>query len=372
MIKFVSMRIINDMENIIFLGAGASKADGVPLQNEIFKEYFAMLELEDSKNMAVGFYDGLDDLFIPTFEKVKKNMRIFFHRYFGLKNINEDSIFPTFEEALGMVDLAITRKEKFFQHSATYNLDSLKYGEYEVIQLTLILAMAEIIGYKVKKSNGYTHIELIKNLGNRNNIAFISTNYDTLIDNAIINTGKKIDYGFYVTKDTVNNNSINLCKIHGSLNWLFCPVCKNIVTTGLESGVLNLLDMLIDAACPKCRSLMESVIVPPSFFKNYQNLYLSNIWYKAEQLLIDTKKIIFCGYSFPDADIYIKYLLKRAEMLNNNDISYYVVNNYFDKAEKDKKMESLRFERFFNKKNKVVYTDLSFQEFAKDPFTLLN
>lgn len=30
------------MKNVIFLGAGASKADGAPLQNELFREYFCM------------------------------------------------------------------------------------------------------------------------------------------------------------------------------------------------------------------------------------------------------------------------------------------------------------------------------------------
>jgi hypothetical protein len=29
------------VENVIFLGAGASKADGAPLQKDLFNEYFA-------------------------------------------------------------------------------------------------------------------------------------------------------------------------------------------------------------------------------------------------------------------------------------------------------------------------------------------
>lgn len=39
-----------NIENIIFLGAGASKADGAPQQNELFKEYFKLPSEYTSSN----------------------------------------------------------------------------------------------------------------------------------------------------------------------------------------------------------------------------------------------------------------------------------------------------------------------------------
>lgn len=144
------------------------------------------------------------------------------------------------------------------------------------------------------------------------------------------------------------------------------------MVTNNQKCVLNLLNCLIDATCPNCKSLMEAIIVPPSFFKDYQNFYLNQVWNETEKQLTDTQKIIFCGYSFPDSDIYIKYLLKRAEMLSHNNIEYYIVNNHPNKSESDKNLEKQRYQLFFNNKNKVVFTELSFEEFARNPNKLLD
>ena len=51
------------------------------------------------------------------------------------------------------------------------------------------------------------------------------------------------------------------------------------------------------------------------------NRYLQEIWYKSEKALKEAKNIYFCGYSFPDADIHIKYLLKRAEINGNSNLN---------------------------------------------------
>jgi hypothetical protein len=48
------------------------------------------------------------------------------------------------------------------------------------------------------------------------------------------------------------------------------------------------------------------------------NAFLSAIWNRTDVALCKIKHIIFCGYSFPDADLHIKYLLKRVQT-NRND-----------------------------------------------------
>ena len=86
------------VDTAIFLGAGASKAEGAPLQGELFGEYFSSPSFRRSR--------GLMDRELTQFFKemfaidVKRN---------GLTN----DAFPTFEEVLGLTDLAIMRKEAF-------------------------------------------------------------------------------------------------------------------------------------------------------------------------------------------------------------------------------------------------------------------
>lgn len=177
------------MKNIIFLGAGASKADGAPLQNELFKEYFA-LRMKKRQEGNILYDDFIDD-FTPMDIRVEIKVKEFFKDFFGINNFENHYNYPTFEEALGMLDLAINRKEHFLQLFETYNLSSLKQDNYQSSRLALILAMTETIDFLLGNSKGTMHSILLSNLQKRNDFAFISTNYDILIDNSILKNQKK-------------------------------------------------------------------------------------------------------------------------------------------------------------------------------------
>lgn len=85
------------VDTAIFLGAGASKTEGAPLQGELFKEYFSSADFR--KNI-----------------KMNRELSAFFSEMFKL-NVKDRTLtngsFPTFEEVLGLTDLAILRKEAF-------------------------------------------------------------------------------------------------------------------------------------------------------------------------------------------------------------------------------------------------------------------
>jgi len=96
------------------------------------------------------------------------------------------------------------------------------------------------------------------------------------------------------------------------------------------------------------------------------NVYLSTIWRKAEKTLRDADKIIFCGYSFPQADTHIKYMIKRAETnRRNSGLEVTAVNWHSEKRQREAKEEEERYNRFFV--NPVNYTKNSFSEFATAP-----
>jgi hypothetical protein len=149
------------MSITIFLGAGASKADGAPLQNELFKEYFRMIRKKDKCN------------------DIENESKLFFKFMFNIDVDIDDLdniIFPTFEEALGIADLAELREETFKE----YNLQNARS--------CLVLLMAKAIKDKLEASGGKYHKLLVDNLNKHNllkDIIFISTNYDILIDNAL-------------------------------------------------------------------------------------------------------------------------------------------------------------------------------------------
>ncbi|MCD6371728.1 MAG: hypothetical protein J7L39_03350 [Candidatus Aenigmarchaeota archaeon] len=110
---------------------------------------------------------------------------------------------------------------------------------------------------------------------------------------------------------------------------------------------------------------MEPVIIPPTFYKDMRNPFVQEIFLKADRILRNAERIFVCGYSFPDADLHIKYLLKRAEQFKGKTPEMYVINNHRSKRYYQREAERQRFIRFFKNRERIHYTDLSFEEFAK-------
>jgi hypothetical protein len=357
----------NNQENteypktVIVLGAGASKADGAPLQGELFQEYFASTALRErvDPNMQEG-------------------LRKFFKELWGIDVIAADSSyqrFPTFEETLGLLEIAYTRCEFFRGFSSTdvHNTQGQELRSYLVELIGLIL------DEKLRESMSHhrTLIASLERLDQLGSTVFLSLNYDILIDNSI---GRMVsntipEYGVEFTPKPHQNEepfgrSSLLLKLHGSLNWLFCPTCNALSLFPHHKAVSELPGAPHRFRCSNCRGLRVPIIVPPTFFKIMSNFYLQQIWKRAEEELKEARRIIFCGYSFPDADIHFKYLLKRAEVNRNSEPpSVFVVNrpNESSKENYQNAEEKVRYERFFCRKDLVHFTELSFQEFAADP-----
>jgi hypothetical protein len=97
------------------------------------------------------------------------------------------------------------------------------------------------------------------------------------------------------------------------------------------------------------------------------NVFLSMIWNKTENALREVDHVIFCGYSCPDADMHIKYLLKRMQTNRENSraVRFTLINHHEGKDEKQAKDEEARYKRFFG--DNVKDTRKSFEDFAKAP-----
>lgn len=99
------------------------------------------------------------------------------------------------------------------------------------------------------------------------------------------------------------------------------------------------------------------------------NVFLSTIWNRTDVALQKVDHIIFCGYSFPDADIHIKYLLKRAQTNRQTPMKYTVINHFKGKSDEECEQERNRYKRFLGPE--VNYTNMSFEDFADDPMQVV-
>lgn len=348
------------MSTVIFLGAGASASDKAPVQSELFKSYFGP---DQSRN-------GHGD--------IDTELRTYFNQAFGidvdapdLSNVQ----FPTFEEALGMLDLAEIRSEAFKDFDRVGIASNS--GRIRKLRTYLVYAMATAIKEQIE--TGKWHRCLARNLRDNDllsEVSVVSSNYDILMDNALAPQnsstlpGNSIDYGIsFVNQGSWGNptsESTELYKIHGSLNWTHCPVCSDLRITPFQKGAAQIATRPQGATCRECETLRSPIIVPPTFYKDMSNLHLSKIWRKAESTLQRADQVVFCGYSFPAADTHIKYMLKRAETNRSQPgMNVTVMNSHPEKDQQVKKEEEQRYNRFFIRS--VNYTDISFEEFAEDP-----
>lgn len=349
------------MSTAFFLGAGASKAEGAPIQGEIFKEFF--------KNPSTDTIS------------ITKRLKDFFATFFHIDFTQEIDLisFPTFEEVLGIIDVAGKQKDSISGYeSVSYNRNGVK--SFDQIRKDLILMMTYILDLKLKNSSTL-HVDLIKCLNDEGLLSesiFITTNYDILIDNAFRNIHQKIelDYGINFTIPNFNrskfeplNNRVELFKLHGSLNWLYCSNCRDMQLTQYEKGVTWLINNNSMAKCRNCNSFRIPIIIPPTYFKDFSNTFLNNIWHQAEVSLRNVEHIIFSGYSLPDSDIHVKYLLKRVQLYRlkkNLPFHITVINNFPNKENIYKTDEAKRYKRFFGED--INYTELSFNDLASSDF----
>ena len=83
---------------------------------------------------------------------------------------------------------------------------------------------------------------------------------------------------------------------------------------------MRLLDNIDEAKCLACDEITIPIIIPPTYFKNMTNVFVSTVWREVEKTLRESDLLIFCGYSFSDADIHIKlsliHICKRKKLLN--------------------------------------------------------
>ena len=352
--------MVKKIDNVILLGAGASKSEGAPLQGELLGNIYDTAMFSKSDKIA---------------KKLQKSLKLFLKDFFGINHsyIHSNMPLPTFEEILGVIEIAIKREESFGYSKNTNSI-------YEQnLRKDLILMIALILQKKLRNKNKY-HKEIVIKLARKKLIrktAFISFNYDILIDNALIylhgdNNSDGIDYHIDYGLDFLNfknkgdwhkptiNKAVKLFKLHGSLNWLYCPTCSSLTLTPKKKGVCLLVYDEQKCNCQQCSKMMVPIIIPPTYFKAMSNYFLQQIWHDAEEVLRECNKLFFCGYSFPDADVHIKYLLKRAELFRQKPFELFIVNG------KGSDEENNRFKRFFADTSNINFTGLTFEEFTND------
>jgi hypothetical protein len=277
-------------------------------------------------------------------------------------NVEVDKL--TLEDLFTLLDKAVIGKE-YFGGYAWQDLHSIRKG--------LVHTLLVLINSRMEDNR--SDIPLFKKFGqfvidcqlNRDkqahSIGVLSLNWDTIFESVIDTLGTQdrrnnISLNYCMFYDSIRGNNINdlypgkksgyikVMKLHGSINWLYCPNCwrlyidkKRFKSIGIEHRV----------NCPKCSMtnmghelILEEMIITPTMLKELQNHHLKLTWQHAFMELNQAGMVFFIGYSFPQADYELRYLLKKAL---NKDAKLYSVLYHPDETNGTKE----RYENFFGK-----------------------
>lgn len=302
------------MKTVVIFGAGATKACGGPLTNEILPQAFEPIVRQEIEREY--YIDLLDNFLIQNFHLPQKQEN------------RTESDYPALPMLLSLIDIAINRNQPM---GANWPVDILRQ-----VRRALQYMVFALLEYKLRRLSHNYYIDLFRKLDQNTPPTIISLNYDIIADNSLAalsgcfpNYGCDIDTPQY--KFGPQNGT--LLKIHGSLNWSYCPGCNRLDLGVSQSGkTYKMLDELyrvdqLEARyschgfpCPVCATHVEPILITPTQMKDYRNPHVFKVWNLAEQELRNAERVIIVGYSLPDDDLDVIYLLKRGlgQLANQN------------------------------------------------------
>ncbi len=321
-------------EITFFIGNGFTKAiaQTAPTGTEFFSKAFDLHDefIQDERIQKVKEF--IDDIYYQTAQNK----------------------YPNIEDVLSLIDYVIQNKDSlsrsYFFEDVVEIKNNLIYLISKVIKDTI--SKSEVT--KTKPSRDF--VEKIYALSKNNcHISIISTNYDIILDNSLLEKGRSCNYeirlrsSIYLdprhektvkvqgkpsweyqrlTNGTINQGEIALLKIHGSLNWFYCPKCQEIDIAIPSNETKELLADQSRFICENiyCTSNYEPLIVTPTMLKVYDNPFLQKLWTESENKISNADQLVFIGYSLPEADYHIRSLLIKGLAKNNKNPKIVVID----------------------------------------------
>lgn len=318
------------MKTVYVLGAGFSVEAGAPTQLNILPEAMRLFNENPAQFDEDSFLVFMN--FLTEQLGYTKN---------SISSVELEDIFTP-------LDRCLTDNTQFRGISLTQIMD-VREAVFYVVGRTIQLVLQQ-----TSKNKDYIN-DFAKHLVSRSSkrlngnyrqvdpVSVISTNWDILLDNSIYSSileqhhNAVVDYCCYISSRDERDESIKpgleklgqggfnvkLLKLHGSLNWLQCPRCMRLYARFFSKD--GILDYRSPESCRHCdRNFPEergnhklaSNLIMPTFIKDLSNPQYKIIWQNAGIEISEAEKIVFIGYSLPNADFEMRQLLSRMARKN--------------------------------------------------------
>lgn len=305
-------------ETVFVLGAGASRQAGAPVMREFLDVAYDLMKHGQNQEIA-------DDSTL-VFKGIDALQRV--HSKAELDLLNLESVFAAFEMAKLLKRLSDFKDEE---------IEKLPSAMRRVICHTLESTIRFPIATS-ETANRYSRyiaspepygqlMELIRTHHlTGNGVSLLTFNYDVCLDHALSVARLTPEYWLSTFKPNLSSNSVNLLKLHGSLNWARCQNCNEIAAWPISDFVhfmsnrswFTQQDEFVNFRISQHMHYfrhgdhdaraVEPVVVPPTWNKTQYHEQLERVWYHAASELADAENIFICGYSLPGTDKFFHYL----------------------------------------------------------------
>jgi hypothetical protein len=356
-----------ERDAVFVFGAGASYADGAPLQRDLVpfilsNEDPTLAESLSGKILA----DFLADNFAWD---------------------EADGYYPSLEQIFGFLDYFIRKQESL---SSKYSL-----ADIHLVREALIKAVHHTIGALTqRKSTVYSrfwdHV-----YETNPNVTAITLNYDSFLENEFLHLytqGLYLDYCMplanyewgdgvpddcwwvdphapMAASDTLDPVVIKLIKLHGSLNWKYCNCCNEVLLTPaqqkveLGSGEPPWRPGGDGMDCPSMRTSRcaregnpyQTLLVPPSHLKDLWHPVTARLFIEASAELRRARRLVLVGYSLPEADVHVAAILKKS-LRPDTEVVVVDINTASDFRSRCRKLS-----------DQVRFLECSFEALVNDP-----
>jgi hypothetical protein len=266
---------------VFVLGAGASKACGLPLTSELLPIVLSALKTKSLRKRTTDFVKYV----YPHFHSSWRN-------------------YPHFEELLSLMDVYVEFSSKV---KSSHKFEPDEVDELKDDLLAAITASLSEKTQSIKISNTQ-FFRLAKLL--RPGDAVVTFNWDLLVEKALTDLGLDWDY-------ELQNCKIALLKPHGSIDWFDNDTTK--IKTSLTTPVIDdigKLRVFQKFRMPRVGSPITPIIVPPLVKKKWEYLEFDRIWRSTWRALRTANEIHVIGFSLPPEDLHVRFVIRSAIRIN--------------------------------------------------------
>jgi hypothetical protein len=321
---------------VLFLGAGASKALGYPLTNEIFRSILTRLK-------ARTLFLQLNVVYPLFSEHGKVNSAGFLPDAMAILEAELMALFPgvltspmppQITEVLSLLDHFI------FTGAAALPM----YPRERLVRLRALLerAVATVVTEpdstrdeahraRVERFVKWVAAESARGKPDDHRVTVITTNYDLAVEAPLTNALSqdslaRVDFGFNwrdpfrheedeeVVRLRPEAPSIAFYKLHGSINWLRCSLCEHVYMNGFGPIFHQAFAsrMRPESTCSCHHWPLGTLLVAPSMIRDIRDPNLLSIWQAALEAMRVADEWVVVGYSLPAEDLGIRSLFMRA------------------------------------------------------------